>query len=57
MNQQKSVGANKIRIILKNFVLKNHVNKATHNIGHTLVLVADCVENPIVGNVNVYLAS
>ena len=53
MDQQKSVDANKIRSVLVNFGLKNHVNKATHYLGHTLDLIIDCVENCIVGSVYV----
>ena len=52
MDQQKSVDANKFRSILNNFCMKNHVNKATHNLGHTLDLVIDCVQSPIVRCVN-----
>ena len=33
--------------------MKNHVNKATHNLGHTIDLVIDCDENYIIGNVHV----
>ena len=39
--------------ILNNFGLKNHVNKATHNLGHSFDLIMDCVEMSIVGGVNV----
>ena len=53
MDQQNSVDANKFRSVLNNFGLKNHVNKATHNLGHTLDLIIDCVENSIVGSVYV----
>ena len=53
MDQQNSVDANKFRGILNNYGMKNHVNKATHNLGHTLDLVIDCVENSIIGNVYV----
>ena len=52
MDQQKNVDKNKFRIMLNNFGMKNHVNKATHNLGHTLDLVIGCVENSIVENVN-----
>ena len=45
--------ANKICSLLNNFGMKNHVNKTTHNFGHTLDLVIDCVENSVVGCVNV----
>ena len=47
-----SVDANKFRSILNNVGLKNHVNKATHNLGHTLYLAIDSVENPIVKCIN-----
>ena len=53
MDQQNIVDANKFRSILNNFGMKNHVNKATHNLGHTLDLVIECVENPIVRYINV----
>jgi len=36
MDQQNSVDANKFRSVLNNVGLKNYVNKATHNLGHTL---------------------
>ena len=49
MDQQNSVDANVFRSIFNNFGLKNHVNKATHNLGLTLDLIIDCVENSIVG--------
>ena len=53
MDQQNSVDANKFRSILNNFCMKNQVNKATHNLGHSLDLVIDCVENTVVRCVNV----
>ena len=43
----------KFRSIPYNFCVKNYVNEATHNLGHTLHLVFVCVENPIVRCVNV----
>ena len=53
VDKQNSVDANTFRSILNNFGMKRHVNKATQNLGHTLDLVIDCVENSIVGSVNV----
>ena len=53
MDQQNSVYANKFRGILNNYGMKNHVNRATHNLGHTLDLVIDCDENSIIGNLHV----
>ena len=44
-----------IRSVLNNFGLKNHVNKATDNLGHTLDLIIDCFENSLVGSVYVGL--
>ena len=53
MDQQNSVDANNFRIVLNNFGLKNHVNKATHNLGHTLDLIIECVKSSRVGMVYV----
>ena len=53
MDQQNSVDANKFCSVLNNLGLKNHVNYATHNLGHTLDLSIVCVENFIVGSVYV----
>ena len=53
MEQQDSVDANIFRSILNSFDMKNHVNKATHYFGHTLDLVIECTENPIVRWINV----
>ena len=53
MDQQNSVHANKFRGILNNYGMKNHVNEATQNLGHTLHLVIDCDKNSIYGNVHV----
>ena len=44
MVQQNSVDTNKFRSILNNFGVKTHLNKATHNLRHTLDLVTDFVE-------------
>ena len=33
----------KFRSVLSNFGLKNHVNTATQNLGHTFDLIIDCV--------------
>ena len=33
--------------------MKGHVNKATHDLGHTLDIVIDCVDSSIVGCANV----
>ena len=52
MDQNNSVDVNKYRIILNTFGIKNHVSKTTHNLGHTLDLVIDCVEKSIIGCVN-----
>ena len=49
--QQNSVDANNFWYFTNNFSLKNHVNEATHNFGHTLDLIIDCVENSIVESV------
>ena len=49
IDQQNSVDVNKFRSILNDFVMKNHVNKATHNLWHILDLVFECVENSKVG--------
>ena len=51
MDKRNSVDVNKFRGILNNFVMKNHVNKANHNLGHTFDLVNDCVKNSLVGSV------
>ena len=51
MDQHKSVDINKFCSILNNFGLKKNVNKATHNSGHTLDLIIDCIENSIVRSV------
>ena len=48
MDQQNSVDANEFRSILYNFGMKNFANKATHNLEHTLDLVIECDENPVV---------
>ena len=53
MDQQNSVGAIKFRSVFNNFGPKNHVKKTTHNLGHTLDLIIDFVENSIVGSVYV----
>ena len=53
MDQQNSVDANKFRCILNNLDMKNHVNKATYYLGHTLDLVIGCGENAIVRNLHV----
>ena len=53
MDQQISVDANKLRSILKKFGMKNHVYNATHNLGRTLDLIIECVENSILRSVNV----
>ena len=53
MDQQNSVDANKFRSTFNKFCMKNHVNKATYNLGHTLDLVIDSVENLIVRCINV----
>ena len=49
---QNSVDANKIHGMLNNYGMKNHVNKATHNLEHTLDLFINCDENSIIGNVH-----
>ena len=51
--EQNRIDANKFRSILNNFSIKIHLNKATHNLGHILDLVIDCVDKSIVGCVNV----
>ena len=53
MDKQNSVDANKFRRKLNNFSLKNHVNKVTHNLGHTLDHIIDGVEKFLVGDVSV----
>ena len=53
MDQQNSVDAKKFRSVLNNFGLKNYVTKATHNLGHTLDIIIDFVENSIVRSVYV----
>ena len=50
IDQQNSSDAI-VRKILYKFGQKNHVNMAAHNLGHTLDLVVDCVENFSVGSV------
>ena len=55
MDQQNCVVANEFRSELNNFGLENHVNKATHNLGNTLDIIIECVENSIVGSVYVEL--
>ena len=52
MIQQNSGDANEFRSILNNFGLKNHVKNPTHNLGHTLDLVIDYLENLIIFIVN-----
>ena len=51
IDQQNSVDAKKFRSVLNNFGLKNNVSKATHNLGHTLDLIIDWVEDSIVESV------
>ena len=53
VDQQNSVNANKFRSMLNKFGLKNHVDKDTHNLGHTLDHINVCVENSTVGSVYV----